>query len=228
MVRSCIHLLGFSVHAIDNGELGKVKDFYFDDLQWVIRYVVVRLGVLFQGRDVLLSTAALGLAGLETINTRLTREQIRHSPDVSTETPVTRQYEEELHRYYALPYYWSYQELRDHRSEEAHNTHLQSMKELLGYHIQAPDGEIGHVSDFLLEDGAWRIRYLIVNTGNWLSGKKILLAAAWAQKILWDVSKIIVDISKEKIRSAPDYTSSDLVNRRYEMDLYRYYGKEYA
>ena len=53
---------------------------------------------------------------------------------------------------------------------------LRSMKDLEGYEIRATDGPIGHVEDFYFDDAAWVIRYLVVDTGTWLSGRKVLIS----------------------------------------------------
>lgn len=106
MLRSVNELKGKAIHAID-GELGHVDHFLFDDERWTIRYLVVETGTLL-GRKILISPIAIdpkqnriGLA------LSLTKEQIRNSPDIDTDKPVSRQRETEYLNYFGYPYYWS-------------------------------------------------------------------------------------------------------------------------
>lgn len=103
--------------------------------------------------------------------------------------------------------------------------HLRSSDEVKGYRIHASDGEIGHVEDFILEDEEWRIRYLVVDTGKWLPGKKVLVAPMWIKDILWADSMVVVNLTKEEIENSPPYSPELPINRDYEEVLYDYYGR---
>jgi hypothetical protein len=110
--------------------------------------------------------------------------------------------------------------------EEKGVTHLRSTKEIIGYHVGAKDDEIGHVDDFIAEDEkSWNIRYIVLDTRNWLPGKKVLISPQWAKEISWTFKKIFVDLLKEIIKNSPEYDPSEPVNREYENILYDYYGK---
>jgi hypothetical protein len=104
MLRSVKHLTGFTITAVD-GEIGKVKDIYFDDLTWKVRYFVVETGNWLVGRKVLLSPVALHTADMDgkTFPTNLTKAQVKSSPDIDADKPVSVQQEEELHRHYLWP-----------------------------------------------------------------------------------------------------------------------------
>src|SRR5664280_1241249 len=107
MLRSITQLYGNKLAASD-GEIGYVKDFYFDDHNWVVRYLVVDTGSWLAGRKVLISPHAFGSlhqAG-KLLQVNLTRKQIEDSPSIESHKPVSRQYEEEYYRYYGWPYYW--------------------------------------------------------------------------------------------------------------------------
>ena len=85
-----------------------MKDFYFDDQNWAVRYVVADTGAWLPGRQVLISPHAfssLDQAG-KLLVVNLTRKQIEDSPSIESHKPVSRQYEEEYYRYYGWPYYW--------------------------------------------------------------------------------------------------------------------------
>jgi len=107
MLQSIKQLYGNKLGASD-GDLGHVKDFYFEDQNWAVRYVVAETGSWLLGRQVLLSPHAFSgspPAG-KVMLVNLTRKQIEDSPAVETHKPMSRQYEQEYHRYYGWPYYW--------------------------------------------------------------------------------------------------------------------------
>lgn len=108
MLRIAKTLEDYELRARD-GAIGRVKDIYFDDARWQVRYFVVDTGSWLTGRTVLIAAAALTVRDWpgRTLSVDLTREQVRHSPSVDTAKPVSRQHEEELHRYYTWPYYWT-------------------------------------------------------------------------------------------------------------------------
>ena len=107
MLQSLKWMYGDKLGASD-GEIGHVKDFYFDDQNWAVRYVVADTGSWLPGRQVLISPHAFGSlhqAG-KVLLVNLTRKQIEDSPSIESHKPVSRQYEEEYYRYYGWPYYW--------------------------------------------------------------------------------------------------------------------------
>jgi len=101
MKHSAKSLTGFTMGATD-GEIGKVKEFYFDDESWVVRYLIVDTGNWLSGRVVLISTQAIVAADWDNkiFSVNLTKEQIKNSPDIDTELPVARQQEIKLQKYY--------------------------------------------------------------------------------------------------------------------------------
>src|SRR5665213_1460101 len=106
MLRSIKDLEGWAVGATD-GTIGHVKDFYFDDRAWIVRYLVVDAGGWLSSRKVLISPIAIGHPWQEKIlPASLTKDQVRKSPDIDTERPVSRQHEMQYSSYYGYPYYW--------------------------------------------------------------------------------------------------------------------------
>ncbi|MEP7341090.1 MAG: PRC-barrel domain-containing protein [Acidobacteriota bacterium] len=101
--------------------------------------------------------------------------------------------------------------------------HLRSTQEVASYHMAATDGEIGHVEDFIVEDSSWVIRYLAIDTRNWLPGKKVLVSPEWISSIDWAQGKVHVNLSREGVKQSPEYDDSTLVAREYETQLYRHY-----
>jgi uncharacterized protein YrrD len=102
---------------------------------------------------------------------------------------------------------------------------LHSAREVIGSGIQATDGELGHVEDFLIDDRSWAIRYMIVDTANWLPGKKVLVAPEWISLVSWADSRVHVSMSREQIKNAPEYDPSRPVEREHERRLWQYYER---
>lgn len=253
MLYSLTELKGLTIKARD-GEIGEVEDFYFDDDNWTIRYLVVDTGTWLTGRRVLVSPISVGRA--DQVNRRvevdLTRKQVEDSPGVETDKPVSRQYETTYFDYYGYPYYWGGPygwgpaatpaampvpiatatraqtgiEEMQRREEESSDPHLHSADEVIGrYYIEASDGDIGHVEEFLIDDGSWAIRYMVVDTRNWWPGKKVLVAPQWIDRVSWSDSRVYVNLSRATIQDAPEYDRNAPLSRDYESDLYRHYGR---
>ena len=109
--------------------------------------------------------------------------------------------------------------------EGPEENHLRSIKEVTGYHIQASDGEIGHVEDFVVDDKIWALRYIVVDTRNWLPSRKVLVSPQWAATVDWAEQKLWVDLSTDNIKNSPEYDPAAPINRGYERTLYDYYGR---
>ena len=238
-------MTGYRLGAID-GEFGKVKDFYFDDETWTIRYLVADTGGWLPGVQVLISPFAVKSVddAEKHINVSLTKAQIENSPSIDTDKPVSRQFELKYYQYFGWPMYWYGPALwgpgpfpvfegyipppaeTEHEIEEHADPHLRSTSEMRKYHLRAGDGEIGHVEDFLIDDETWAIRYLVVDTRNWWPGKKVLVAPQWIERVSWTEALVYVDLARETIKSAPEYDPSAPITRDYEHDLYQRYEKD--
>jgi uncharacterized protein YrrD len=235
-------LRGYRLDSLD-GEIGKVKEFYFDDKYWTIRYLVVDTGNWLMGRQVLISPHALAAVNHEEQNIAidLTKKQIEDSPPLDSDKPVSRQFEEAYHGYYDWPTYWGgpymwgpYPYLmrkpeipkEPTQAEKAWDPHLRSTNEVSGYNIHATDGEIGHVADFVIDDETWAIRYLVIDTRNWWPGKKVLISPKWIESISWDELKVFVNLTRETIKQSPEYLEGSPVNRDYEAELHRHYNRQ--
>ena len=225
MLRSIKKLCGNKLGASD-GEIGHVKDFYFDDKHWAVRYVVADTGSWVSGRLVLISPQAFGRfpPSGKNLPVKLTRKQIENSPVIESHKPVSRQYEEEYYRYYGWPYYWQgdavwgmsgfpilsakskpfsgERSAKPSAKQKRSEVHLQSAQAVIGYQIQTQtdDEFIGYVTDFMMDDKSWVICHLVVKTGNRFSGKKTLLSPSQVSRISWDDSKIFVNTNKEAVR----------------------------
>jgi PRC-barrel domain len=113
----------------------------------------------------------------------------------------------------------------DWEAREGGDPHLRSSAIVIGYHIAATDGEIGHVEDFLVDEATWAIRYMVVDTRNWWSGTKVLVSPGWVARVDWDASKVEVNMTREQIKNSPEYDPSGPVQRDYEARLHDHYGR---
>jgi hypothetical protein len=247
MLRDSTQLKDFVIRAT-NGELGTVDQLYFDDETWAIRYLTVETGSWLGGRRVLISPISVVHTDWQTkrLDVALTKKQVERSPDINTHLPVSRQHEAAYFGYYGFPFYWGGPYLwgpafypaglANSRSAPAElkedsiwrastDSHLRSTEAVTGYHMEATDGEIGHLDGFLMDDEAWAIRYVEVATRNWWPGKKVLVSPAWIEQVSWTDSKVYVGLSRETIKAAPEYTESTPITREYEDRLFLHYGR---
>lgn len=248
MLRSLKELHNY-VLAAEDGEIGRCKDFIFDDSTWTIRYMVADTGKWLPKRKVLISPASLGDADWRSqrLQVLLSRKDIENAPSLDTDAPISREYEREWYKYYNWSPYWygdgiwgsgvlpralgtkveerssTSTATAEHLESPHHN--LRSAEEVRGYNIQAADDRVGHVEDFIVDDETWTIRYVVVDTRNWLPGKKVLVAPTWAEKIDWTDGLVHVDLTKKLIKGGPEYDPQAAVNREYEARLYDYYGR---
>jgi hypothetical protein len=243
MLRSIYSLVGFSIWATD-GEIGKVKNFYFDDESWKIRYLIVKTGGWLFGRKVLISPVALKTPfwDAESFPVNLSREQVKNSPDIDTDKPVSRQQEHDLNNHYSWPHDDN-QDLKHtkdgiHRENASlagdnalkgiqheensipiHNDpHLRSFKEVVDYKIFASGMKAGRVDDFLV-DKNWNIPYMVIETGKWHSGKRILTRTNSIQKIAWRDSSVFIDGELEALRESKEYDYTQLTHHNFERSL---------
>lgn len=114
---------------------------------------------------------------------------------------------------------------RDRNRPHAPDPHLRDSRVVIGYQIQASDGEIGHVDDLLVDITTWVIRYLVVDTRNWLPGRKVLIAPGWVRQIDWEESAVQTDHSRQEIKDSPEFDPSQPVSRKYEERLHHYYER---
>ncbi|MEO6000229.1 MAG: PRC-barrel domain-containing protein [Chitinophagaceae bacterium] len=252
MKRTIKNLMGFTMGATD-GEIGKVKDFYFDDVTWTIRYLVVETGNWLSNRKVLISPEALLQCDWEneTFPVNLTKEQIEKSPSIDTDQPVSRQQEMELYSHYPWTNYWGSNlwagsmgttgmmmpmsavpmEEAVKNNNNARDTvadgdpHLRSAKSVQGYTIHTLDDTIGDVEDFLVDDSSWTIHYMVVDTGNWFPGKKVTISPDLIKEINWETSEVIINASVEQVKNSPEYDVSKQISTEYESVLKNYYGR---
>jgi hypothetical protein len=258
MLRNTKDLNNYAIRATD-GDIGHVKDMYFDDDAWVLRYFVVETGNWLSSRKVLVSPMAVQEPDWQgqTLPVSITTAQIENSPNIDTDKPVSRQNEEQYSGYYGYPYYWGGQGLwgegmypfgvlpnyitsrpewaERQREDEAalsaerarhrhDDPHLRSCDDVTGYHVQATDGEIGHIDGFLVDEVTWAIRYLVVDTSNWWMGNKVLIAPAWISGVHWSSETVSVALSRAAIQASPLLEPGAVLDRAWELRLHEHYS----
>jgi len=236
----------YTVNCLD-GEIGKIKDIYFDDQTWAIRYLIMNTGNWLTGRQVLISPYSVTKIDIEEerIDVNLTKSQIENSPLLESDKPVSMQFQSEFHGYFEYPLYttsmhngsnWSVitdapiekdvdrfnENLVD---ENQGDPSLRSMNSVSGYGIQALDNTIGHVDDFFVDDDLWEIQYFEIDTKNLIPGRKVLISPNWIDYVSWNESKVFVNLNADDIKNSPEYNAESILNREYEASLYKHYNR---
>jgi hypothetical protein len=256
VLQSAKDLRNYTIQATD-GDVGKIHEFYFDDKDWTIPYLVIDTGHWLPGRKIIISPDAFGPAdqAKRVLPVALTKEEVRSRPDVTRERAVSAHYEgSKILSNYAGPpvdriggglFEEAYigmdpdsmiqtvkakEEAEERLSKNIQKVRtsgaiLLSTKQVSGYYIQAQDGEVGHVEDFIIDDDTWMIRYIVIDTVNWLPGKRVLVSSAWVEGIDWDSSKVYIDLSRAAIQNSPEYDPAKPLERGYEDRLHEHYDR---
>jgi len=254
MLNAISLLKGFEVQTKDGG-LGTVSDFLFDDSTWKVRWLVVDTGRWLTGRKVLVHPSAVVSAEYEQreLNVALTKAQVKASPDILSDRPVSQQVQDDLYGYYGWDPLWgggmfgggmyggmgamasplsptayfgtaTVQESgRGDTGRDAGDPHLRSIAEVTGYHVEAIDGAIGHVQDFLIDNASWGVRYLVVDTSNWWVGQHVLISPYAVKSVAWSERHVLLDLTREKIKSSPSWNPSNVVDGKFERRLHSHY-----
>lgn len=255
MLRKLHSLKSFVVHGQD-GKFGKVEDFYFDQNQFIVRYLVVNVGSWLKHNQTLISTQALDNIDFDgrTINVDLTKEQLKNSPSVKNNEPISKAKEKEMIDYFGWPHYWSethssdselihadikerkemlnFKVLQEKEAKEKaakKESNLRSVEELRNYKIHATDEKFGHLKDFFVESkSSWIIRYLLIDTREIMAGKTVLIAPDWIKSISWHTKEIFINKTKKEIEESPEYEeqSDNLIQQNYEEMLYDHYDED--
>jgi uncharacterized protein YrrD len=259
MLRSLKDLENYKISATD-GDIGHVRDFYFDDHAWVIRYLIVETGTWLSSRQVLISPISIQHPNWakKLLPVLITQEQVKNSPDIDTKKPVSRQHETQYLNYYGYPDYWvgdglwgsgafpyslspvyagtvaepadrmavnneiAGMEAAQRRNDDPN---LRSCAEVVGYRIHATDGEIGHVAGLLVDEETWAIRYLIVDTSNWWFGHQVLISPQWITAVSWPEQSVTIDLTRDSVKTAPNFDSTQALNREHEPEFTGYYKR---
>ncbi len=243
-------LKGYDIEATD-GSIGMVSDFLFDDRNWKLRWLVVDNSSWLSERRLLLHASVIGTTAYErrALTVALSKAQIEGSPTIRNDQPVSRQMELSLYDYFGASPLWEgggyfgggaiasplssppiYGQTRMgsaegdvlHRDER--DPHLRSITAVTGYHVHAKDGLIGHVENFMIDDGRWDIRYIIIDTRNFWPGRHVLLSPHAVSDIDWLRHEFHLNLSRETVRTGPEWNPADLIDAEFEKRLHTHYN----
>jgi sporulation protein YlmC with PRC-barrel domain len=226
-------LFDFKIQAED-GEIGSVHDVLFDDDAWTVRYLVVETGTWLFGRKVLVAPVAASEPDRVSkhVPLRLTKEQVKDSPDISADPPLSRDQEMRLNNYYRWPYYWdpglasfahetviapmgslageATNITPDHPlpATDQRDYNLRSARNLMGYEVHGGGEMIGEVADLLLDGAAWTVPYVVVRMHGMSDDRQVLLPATSVRKLGWPDREVLVDLGPESFWGAPSYDDS--------------------
>jgi len=245
MLRVVSVLKGYAVDASD-GRIGTVADFLFDDQTWKLRWLVADVGTWWTGQKVLIHPSAI--AGIDhelrELDLSLTKERIKGSPDAREDVPVSRQIENKLNSYYGWDPLWAGSSyfgagamaspllsppLLGQPSADASvgldegDPHLRSVTTVIGCHIHARDGNIGHLENFMVDDATWTIDYLIVDTKNWWLGKHVLLSPHAVKDISYLDHEIRLKVSRDQVKTSPPWDPVTEIEQAYQRRLHDHY-----
>jgi uncharacterized protein YrrD len=163
-------------------DVGTLEDFYFQEASWTVRYLLVDTGSWLSGRKVLIAPESVEQGWRwGKIRVNLTREQVTNAPSFDPTQPV-------------MPHNDSPQGLR-------------STQKTIGYHLRATDGDIGHVDDFLISAESWKVRYVLVDTSNWLGGRSVIVSTDTVEAIDRAGATFSVNATRDTIKNSPSLES---------------------
>jgi uncharacterized protein YrrD len=208
-----------------NGPAGHVTDLLLDPQRWTVRHLVVATGGWLEPHDVMVPVDAFRPGGNERrIETTMNADEIVHCPSAEPEAQSEGYAGSE---YYDWPGYWGAPGFGDGfliglsgwplppaaldaarrraTSVDAEREHERSAHALTGRRIEANDGEIGHIDDFVVDDASWRIRAIVVDTRNWWPGKKVAVPPELIDEISPREGKIYVNLTRAAIANRPAF-----------------------
>ena len=237
MFQSATSLINYRVRAL-NDTIGSVSGFLFDDTSWVIRYVIVDIPLNENGgvRNALIAPFSFGILNPQTRELPLIEEKqkVENSPFIDLKMPFSRKLQIELYKYYKWPPFDLDDVFHDMQSsvttkylnweESIARSHLINTGETIGYYIEAADGEIGQVHDFIIDEECWIIRYISVNIGKNIPEKKVLIFPRDIKAVNLVEAKVYINIVQDTVMNSPEYITLLPIDRGYESRIHKYYG----
>jgi sporulation protein YlmC with PRC-barrel domain len=246
MFRSLRQMTGYVVHAQDGQEVGVISNFLFDNLRWIVRYMVMDSRQFLKRKRVLLSPIVFGTPDWEreVFPVLLDSNQIAGSPDVDEVELITRRQESEIHEFYHWPIYWEepheippveegmvgwavtelMTDVESKRREQSgdENPILRDFEEATRYTVYSRDGEnSGELYDLIVHEQNWRILYMVVSTGGILSGRKVLLSPASIVNYDWENSRLELNLTRDTILNGQEYDPDIPLDPTMDKNFYR-------
>ena len=236
MIISSKQLTHFSIHALDD-KVGGIRDILFDDETFTVRYLVADTNTwLPLSRKVVISPISVKQLDedSESVHINMTVDTLKNSPSIDEHKPVSREYEENLFKYFGYGYYWigpgawgefahpnELVELQ--RAEESETetpkkstNHLRAVGEVGGYEVATTTDNVGHISNFVIDTESWKIIMLVVDTNNWLpGGKHLALLPSDIESIDWAAHSVVVNLSHDELVNRPEVESEKISEEGY-------------
>lgn len=229
--------------AAEDDSLGTVKDLFFDDASWTVRYLVADTRRWLPGRRVLIAPEALKTPTWQrdAMPVALTRAQIEQSPVLAEHQPVSRQNEVALARFFNWIPYWQdappphrfvewetstevREEVQDGALPRDGDPHLRSLNEVEGYRLTSEAGTaLGPVEGVLLDGATWNIEYFVIGAAAWLADERHLLPVAWVRTVDWARHAVSVPLPADLIREGPAYDPDRPLDGEFERRLRQHF-----
>ncbi len=229
MIRSAKSMLGYRLAASD-GTVGHVRDFYFDEQSGEIRHLLVDLGWHLPGRKVLIDPPLLGSPDWvhRTIPTVMTREAVRHSPKPGTDKPVFRQLQEQMRNFYEWAPHWTPLSGEPEPQPElslSGDARLRSVHHLTGYKVETNAGPIGHIADFVIDCGKWRIALCVLDPDRAILSHQCSFPLGQIELFDWENRRLRVGFENWALTDCPEHRLVDLDDPSYEQRVREYYTR---
>ena len=234
MLRCLSSILGYKV-GVGATSFGHVKDFYFDDRGWTVRYLLIKPLRRYGLDKLLLSPSSLGeLKDADKVVPAIVPvEKMLSAPKQEEELTVSRQYEIALSEHYGWPFYWDGKltsttplvTLPDEVVLPEGDPNLRSAVEVMGYTVQANDDTVGHIDDFVVSTETWCVESVVVDTRDWLPDRKVTLSHRKVERIDWQSGTIFIPSKTEDVEKLAAFDERAPVNRKVEVRFYDYCGR---
>lgn len=217
-------VLGYRI-GVDGAPAAVLRDLLIGQDSATVRYLVTDSEAWLATSSVLLAPGVV--VGIDRdqqmLQTGLDRALLDRAPGLPRGTPPGREHERRLHDHFGWTPYWD--SAGDDPAGGDRDEQLLSARHLIGFYAQAVDGAVGHVEDLIVDLQAWQVRYLEIDTRNWVPGRRVLVAPGWLHAIDRPNRTVALDLSRELVRSSPPYDRKAPLDRSLEENLYRHYGR---
>lgn len=227
--------------------IGKLHDIYLDDETWKIKWFVVETGNWFSSNKILLDSEKIIKVSPQegTFHVSLTQKDVEEAPSANEHLPVGDQHRNEYsyiaasHNTLLFPGYaglmmpttlierpeqavGAEKNLEELARQQA-DRHLRSASEIEGYTIHAADGNLGPLSDLVINAETWTIELLALDTSKWLPGRTVVISPRSIDRISWEDRELVVMMEKETIEQSPELHSLKSIETSYLSKLNDYY-----
>jgi sporulation protein YlmC with PRC-barrel domain len=233
-LRSVNALTGYTVRTLD-GDIGSVRELYFNDQDWRVKHIVVDTNRWLPGKQVLLNPLDVKDVNFERreLMVSITTEHVRNSPEADTDRPVALQRVSKMSEtsnwamylageaLAAVPEAVPIQEFEtSNKNGKPYDPHLRTTKVVGGMGVYAKGDEVGHVVDFIVDDDTWSIRYLVIGLED---RRRALLLPELVKDIRFEREELIVDLDAHVLADCPKLDPATLITSQYERAVTEYF-----